>query len=36
MQLQLGHQRNAMPLSRDYMAAETERLKAREAEVGLA
>jgi cyclopropane-fatty-acyl-phospholipid synthase len=36
MHLQLGHQRDAVPLSRDYMAAETERLKAREAEVGLA
>ncbi len=36
MQLQLGHQRDAVPLSRDYMAEETERLKAREAEAGLA
>jgi len=36
MHLQLGHQRDAVPLSRDYMAAETARLKAREAEIGLA
>jgi len=36
MQLQLGHDRDAAPLSRDYMAAETEQLRAREAEVGLA
>ncbi len=36
MQLQLGHRRDAAPLSRDYMAAETERLRAREAEAGLA
>ncbi len=35
MHLQLGHNRNAAPLSRDYMAAETERLRAREAEMGL-
>ncbi len=32
MQLQLGHQRDAVPLNRDYMAAETERLRARETE----
>ena len=31
MQLQLGHQRDAAPLGRDYMAAETARLRAREA-----
>ena len=36
MQLQLGHDRDTVPLSRDYMAAETEQLRAREAEVGLA
>lgn len=36
MQLQLGHDRDAVPLSRDYMVAETEQLRAREAEVGLA
>ena len=36
MQLQLGHDRDAVPLSRDYMAEETERLRVREAEVGLA
>jgi cyclopropane-fatty-acyl-phospholipid synthase len=30
MQLQLGHERDAAPLSRDYMAAETERLQERE------
>jgi cyclopropane-fatty-acyl-phospholipid synthase len=36
MHLQLGRERDAVPLSRDYMAEETERLKAREAEVGLA
>jgi cyclopropane-fatty-acyl-phospholipid synthase len=35
MQLQLGHDRDAVPLSRDYMAAETERLRAREAEARL-
>jgi len=35
MHLQLGHQRDAAPLSRDYLAVETERLKAREAELGL-
>ncbi len=36
MHLQLGHNRDAVPLSRDYMAAEIERLRAREAEMGLA
>jgi len=36
MQLQLGHQRDAVPLGRDYMAQETARLLAREAEAGLA
>ncbi|MFQ5565847.1 MAG: class I SAM-dependent methyltransferase [Paracoccaceae bacterium] len=36
MQLQLGHRRDAVPLSRDYLAAETERLRAREAELELA
>ena len=36
MQLQLGRRRDAVPLSRDYMAEETERLRAREAELGLA
>ena len=36
MQLQLGHQRDAVPLSRDYMAAETGRLRAREDELRLA
>jgi cyclopropane-fatty-acyl-phospholipid synthase len=35
MHLQLGHLRDAVPLSRDYMAAETERLRAREAELCL-
>jgi cyclopropane-fatty-acyl-phospholipid synthase len=32
MHLQLGLQRDAVPLSRDYMATETERLRARETE----
>ena len=32
MHLQLGHQRDAVPLSRDYLAEETERLRARETE----
>jgi cyclopropane-fatty-acyl-phospholipid synthase len=36
MQLQIGHDRDAAPLTRDYMAAATERLKARETELGLA
>ena len=36
MHLQFGHERDAVPLSRDYMAAETERLQAREAELELA
>jgi len=36
MHLQLGHDRDAVPLSRDYMAAETERLKGRENALGLA
>ena len=36
MQLQLGHERDAVPLGRDYMAEETGRLMVREAEVGLA
>jgi len=36
MHLQLGHDRDTVPLSRDYMAAETERLQRREAVVGLA
>ena len=36
MHLQLGHQRDAAPLSRDYLSAETERLRAREVELGLA
>jgi cyclopropane-fatty-acyl-phospholipid synthase len=35
MHLQLGHDRDAVPLSRDYLAAETERLRVREAELGL-
>ncbi len=35
MQLQLGRERDAAPVTRDYLAAETERLKAREAELGL-
>jgi len=35
MQLQLGHQRDAVPLSRDYMAAETGRLREKEAALGL-
>ena len=35
MQLQLGHRRDAAPLSRDYLAAETQRLRAREDELGL-
>jgi cyclopropane-fatty-acyl-phospholipid synthase len=35
MHLQLGHARDAAPLSRDYLAAETARLRAREAELGL-
>ncbi len=36
MQLQLGRERDAVPLSRDYVGAETESLRAREAELGLA
>ena len=36
MQFQLGLERDVVPLSRDYMAAETERFQAREAELGLA
>jgi cyclopropane-fatty-acyl-phospholipid synthase len=35
MHLQLGHLGDAVPLSRDYMMAETGRLKARESELGL-
>jgi cyclopropane-fatty-acyl-phospholipid synthase len=35
MQLQLGHRRDAVPLSRDYMAAETGRLREKEAALGL-
>ena len=35
MQLQLAHKRDAAPLSRDYILAETERLREREAELGL-
>ena len=35
MHLQLGHQRDAVPLSREYMAQETERLKERENALGL-
>jgi cyclopropane-fatty-acyl-phospholipid synthase len=35
MHLQLGHNCNAVPLSRGYLATETKRLRAREAEVGL-
>jgi hypothetical protein len=35
MHLQLGHDRDAVPLTRDYMATETERLQGREAELGL-
>ena len=35
MQLQLGHQRDAVPLSRDYLGEATRQLKAREAERGL-
>ena len=35
MQLQLGRARDAVPISRDYLAAETERLKQREAELGM-
>ncbi len=35
MHLQLGHNRDAAPLSRDYMIAETARLKTREAELSL-
>jgi cyclopropane-fatty-acyl-phospholipid synthase len=34
MHLQLGHERDAVPLSRDYMAEETARLKARESGMG--
>ncbi len=32
MQIQIGHARDAVPLSRDYMSAETARLKGREAD----
>jgi cyclopropane-fatty-acyl-phospholipid synthase len=35
MQLQLGRERDAVPLVRDYMAEETERLKQRESAPGL-
>ncbi|HSF95399.1 MAG TPA: cyclopropane-fatty-acyl-phospholipid synthase family protein [Thermohalobaculum sp.] len=35
MHLQLGHERDSAPLTRDYIAAQTERLKAREAELGI-
>ncbi len=36
MQLQLGRERDAAPLSRDYIGDATERLRAREAELGIA
>jgi cyclopropane-fatty-acyl-phospholipid synthase len=35
MHLQIGHKRDAVPLSRDYMAAETARLREREVALGL-
>jgi cyclopropane-fatty-acyl-phospholipid synthase len=35
MHLQLGHQRDSAPLSRHYMTAECERLRAKEAALGL-
>ncbi|MFQ5565846.1 MAG: class I SAM-dependent methyltransferase [Paracoccaceae bacterium] len=35
MQLQLGIERDAVPLSRDYLVVESGRLRAREAEVGV-
>jgi cyclopropane-fatty-acyl-phospholipid synthase len=35
MHLQLGHRRDAVPLSRGYLATETERLRARENDLGL-
>ena len=35
MQLQLGRERDAVPLDRDYMAAKTEKLHSREAQVGV-
>lgn len=35
MHLQMAHERDAVPLSRDYIAEETERLIKREAEVGI-
>ena len=35
MQLQLGNERDAVPLSRDYIVAEADRLRAREAELGI-
>jgi cyclopropane-fatty-acyl-phospholipid synthase len=35
MHLQMGHERDAVPLSRDYLAMETKRLAEREAELGL-
>jgi cyclopropane-fatty-acyl-phospholipid synthase len=35
MHLQLGHDRDTVPLSRDYLEAETERLRAREVALGL-
>ncbi len=34
MQLQIGRERDAVPLARDYLATETEQLKAREIEAG--
>jgi cyclopropane-fatty-acyl-phospholipid synthase len=35
MHLQLGHRRDAVPLSRGYLTTETERLRARENDLGL-
>jgi len=35
MQLQLGRERDAVPLSRDYLVAETNRLRGSEAQVGV-
>ncbi len=34
MQLQIGRELDAVPLARDYLATETEQLKAREIEAG--
>jgi cyclopropane-fatty-acyl-phospholipid synthase len=35
MHLQLGHEPDGLPLTRDYLAAETDRLRAKEAQAGI-